>query len=81
SFSHLVIGYESRYYSYLWAESYSADMYYSRFYRDGVDNKQTGMEYRKEILQPGGARDSITSMEQFLGRKPNNDAYLKSMGL
>lgn len=30
------------------------------------------MKYRKEILAPGGSRDSAESLEIFLGRKPNN---------
>ncbi|KAJ2528973.1 Thimet oligopeptidase, partial [Coemansia sp. RSA 1933] len=48
---------------------------------DGVDSQQTGLDYRNEILKPGGSRDASVSLEKFLGRKPNNGAFLESIGL
>ena len=36
-----------------------------------------GMKYRKTILAPGGSRDSIELITEFLGREPNIDAYLE----
>ena len=38
------------------------------------------MKYRKIILAPGGTRDSIESLKLFLGREPNNQAYLEMNG-
>ncbi|KAJ2907788.1 metalloendopeptidase, partial [Coemansia aciculifera] len=58
-----------------------ADMYASRFVKDGIFNPQTGLDYRYEILRPGGSRDAMASLEIFLGRKPNNLAFLRSIGL
>ncbi|KAI9502498.1 metalloendopeptidase [Coemansia spiralis] len=81
TFGHMMGGYDAGYYGYQWAKVFSADMYASRFLKDGVDNPQTGMVYRREILQPGGSRNASASLEMFLGRKPNNDAFLKSIGL
>ncbi|KAJ1720638.1 metalloendopeptidase, partial [Coemansia biformis] len=78
---HLAGGYSSRLYGYLWAEVFSADMYASRFKSEGVDNPKTGREYRNEILRPGGSRDAMESLVRFLGRQPNNTAFLKSVGL
>ncbi|KAJ2773736.1 metalloendopeptidase [Coemansia nantahalensis] len=81
TFGHLAHSYSSRYYGYLWSRVFSADMYASRFKRDGVDNTTTGMDYRTEILRPGGTRDAMESMVRFLGRAPNNRAFLESIGL
>ncbi|KAJ2846394.1 metalloendopeptidase, partial [Coemansia erecta] len=81
TFGHMMGGYDAGYYGYQWAKVFSADMYASRFLKDGVDNQQTGIAYRREILEPGGSRDASVSLEKFLGRKPNNDAFLKSIGL
>ncbi|KAJ2158123.1 Thimet oligopeptidase [Coemansia sp. RSA 552] len=56
-------------------------MYESRFKKDGIDKEKTGMDYRREILQPGGSRDSMVGLEKFLGYQPNNKAFLQSIGL
>lgn len=79
SFGHLLGGYGARYYGYLWSEVYSADMY-SLFEADPF-NAATGRRYRDIVLAHGGQRDSMDSLVEFLGRKPNNAAFLKSIGL
>ncbi|KAJ2817839.1 metalloendopeptidase [Coemansia erecta] len=65
----------------MWSLVFAADMFESRFLKDGVESPATGMDYRREILFPGGSRDAMLSLEHFLGRKPNNKAFLKSIGL
>ncbi|KAJ2863902.1 metalloendopeptidase [Coemansia erecta] len=77
---HYMDGYDAKYYSYLWSEVYSADMFGSRFLEEGLDNEQTGMAYRTEILRPGASRDPMLSLELFLGRKPNSNAFLRLLG-
>lgn len=80
SFGHLMGGYDSGYYGYLWAEVYAQDMY-TRFEKEGLLNNKTGLDYAKWILEPGGSQDPYELIKGFLGREPNSEAFLKSIGL
>ncbi|MBI5208468.1 MAG: Zn-dependent oligopeptidase [Elusimicrobia bacterium] len=79
-FGHLMGGYESSYYGYLWAEVFSADMF-TRFQAGGLFDGRVGREYRRLILEPGGGEDEAAQLERFLGRPPNEKAFLKSIGI
>lgn len=78
-FTHLN-GYAANYYGYLWSKVYAQDMF-SVFKKNGVMNKATGIRYRKEVLEAGASRPEIKSVETFLGRKSNSDAFLESLGV
>ena len=78
SFGHLLGGYGAGYYAYLWSEVFADDLF-SRFKKEGILNPQVGMEYRKKILEQGSERPEMESMKDFLGREPNNEAFLNKI--
>ena len=75
TFGHVISGYDSQYYSYLWSRVHSLDLF-QHIHKHGLVNREIGMKYRKIILAPGGSRDSSESLRLFLGREPNNKAYM-----
>ena len=79
AFGHLM-GYSAAYYGYLWAKVYAQDMF-SVFEKNGIMNAETGKRYRQDILSKGGSEKEIDMVKEFLGREPNDKAFLKSLGL
>lgn len=79
AFGHLV-GYGAGYYSYMWSKVYAEDMF-SVFEKNGIMDSKTGMRYRTSILANGGSKDEFEMVKDFLGREPNQKAFLKSLGL
>jgi len=81
TFYHIMGGYASSYYSYLWGEVYSTDMYYSKVKPYGILNKKIGRKYRNTVLKPGSSKDAMEIIKEFLGRAPNDEAFIKKLGL
>ena len=80
SFGHLMGGYDAAYYSYMWAEVFGDDMF-GRFEEEGVTNPAVGMAYRREVLEKGGSVDADQMLVGFLGREPDNSAFLRKLGI
>ena len=75
-FGHL-FGYDAGYYGYLWSKVFGDDMF-ERFEADGL---AAGADYRRIILERGGAVPAAQLVRDFLGREPRNDAFLRDIGL
>jgi len=78
TFGHIVGGYDAGYYGYTYSLVFAADMYATVFKKDPLD-AALGKLYRDKILLVGGSREETESLEDFLGRPPNSDAFLKEM--
>jgi thimet oligopeptidase len=79
AFGHLM-GYAASYYGYLWSLVYAEDIF-AVFEQKGIMDKEIGIKYRNLILAKGGSEDEMQQLIDFLGRKPNEEAFLKSLGV
>ena len=79
AFNHLS-GYGANYYGYLWSRVFAQDIF-SVFEKNGVMDPATGERYRKEILEVAGSQQEMDLLRHFLGREPNSDAFMRSIGL
>ena len=80
SFGHIMGGYDAGYYGYLWSEVIAED-FFGEFKKHGIFNPETGLKFRREILEKGGTLDEEKMVENFLGRPVDNKPFLKSIGL
>ncbi len=80
SFGHIMGGYQAGYYGYLWSLVYAQDIF-SRFESEGILDPTVGLDYRRTILERGGSADENSLLKDFLGRPPNEDAFVRHLGL
>lgn len=79
SFGHLT-GYGAKYYSYLWSKVFALDLF-NYIKTHGLLSPEVGERYKTMVIGQGGSVDPNILLEDFLGRQPNQEAFLKSLGL
>lgn len=73
AFGHLS-GYASAYYTYLWSEAISTDLF-TRFQSHGLRDPETARRYRETVLAPGSSRSATQLVEDFLERPMSLAAF------
>lgn len=76
-FGHLMGDYDAGYYGYAWSKVYAADLF-TRFEKEGVMSTRAGEDYRT-LLAKAAIEDEMKMITEFLGRKPNDKAFLKQL--
>jgi thimet oligopeptidase len=79
TFSHIASGgYHAGYYGYLWSEVFADDMH-SRFESapQKLMDANMGKRYREIILESGSTSEPQVLLRRFLGREPNNNAFMQ----
>lgn len=79
SFGHLN-DYGARYYGYFWSQVFALDVF-EVIKKEGLLNPVVGKRYIATIIGKGGSKDPNELLYDFLGRKPNNEAFLRDLGL
>ena len=79
-FLHIIDGYDSGYYGYIWAAVLDNDAFQA-FREKGLFDKTTALSYRKNILEKNGIMDAMQSFVNFRGREPVIEPLLKNRGL
>lgn len=76
-FPRSAIGYEAACYSRIWSEVFATDIFASKF-RDDLLSQYIGMQFRNKVLGPGGAKEPLELLSDFLGREPSIQAFVDS---
>jgi oligopeptidase A len=79
-FSHIFSGgYAAGYYSYLWAEVLSSDVF-AEFSKHGLTDAALGKRLLNTFFEQGGSKEAMQIFVEFMGREPNNQAWLQQHG-
>jgi peptidyl-dipeptidase Dcp len=72
-------GYAASYYGYLWSEVFDAASV--DVFERSDDLPATGRRFREAVLQPGGSRDELSMVRDFLGEDPSITPLLRRRAL
>ena len=72
-------GYAAGYYSYKWAEVLDNDAYQWLLENGGI-TRENGDYFREKILSKGNSQSGDVLYQEFRGKEPSMDAYLKNSG-
>jgi thimet oligopeptidase len=73
SFGHLE-GYSALYYTYMWSLVIARDLF-EAFDESGLFHQKVAKRYRECVLEPGGVKDALDLIRDFLGRTYNFGAF------
>lgn len=81
TFTHIsTSGYGVGYYGYQYALVNCLDVLYTAFLQDPFSS-EAGGRWRRIVLEPGAIKDPEAMLEEFLGRKPSDEAYFKDLNM
>jgi Zn-dependent oligopeptidase len=64
----------------MWSKVFALDIF-SLIKEKGLLNANIGKRYAEEVLGQGASVDPNILLEKFLGREPNNKAFLQDLGI
>jgi len=79
-FLHIAGGYDSGYYSYIWAAVYDNDAF-EAFKEKGIFDQTVASSYRKNILEKNGTMDAMQMYLNFRGHDAAIEPLFKNRGL
>jgi len=79
-FSHIMGGYSSGYYSYIWSEVLDAESV-KWFNENGGMKRENGDHFRTTLLSRGGSEDAMQLFRDFRGADPSIEPLLERRGL
>ena len=71
-------GYDSRYYSYLWSDIYSKDIFLTKFKNNEL-NENIYLEYKNIFLSKIDYTDQSILFKEYIKRDVNYEEYFKSI--
>ncbi|CAG9576478.1 putative thimet oligopeptidase [Leishmania major strain Friedlin] len=80
AFGHLT-GYGAGYYGYMWSKVFALDLFEYIRSHNGLLDPKMGRRYVDCIIGVGGSQDPNDMLVKFLGREPNNEAFLRNIGV